>query len=167
MHDFITTVTLYFVSVFVSVFLAYFIRHKYVINKALKEVAELKDCPFDFTVRVEDIHSYIIFNFDKGTTLWCAYNIGIRCDGICGVNNLKVMGINTNYCRSIELQIGQSVFPLIDKMEEFESWAKSKTFDYGWDTDFHNAWEGMKNRLDNLRYLETKSKQKEKDKKTK
>lgn len=153
-----------FLALFVMV-IGYVIRYKYIIHKGLKEVAELSDCPFNFTVKIGDTYSYVLFNLDKGITLWCEYDLGVRCDGIYGVSNLKVKGINTNYCRSIQLQIGQSVFPLIKKMDQFESWAKSKTFDYVWDSDFYNAWDAMKKRLDNLHYLETKSK--EKDKKNK
>ena len=50
-------------------------------------------------------------------------------------------------------------------MEQFEAWINPKAFNYAWDPELKEVWEEMKKKLDNLRFLETKSIEKENKKK--
>ena len=151
----------YFGAIVIGFIIGIYILVRYFKKEKLKEVAELNDCPFPFDLETED-QVYIIFDLGDNTKLWCEYGFGLRSDGVFGVNDLKLRGINTKLGGTIQLSIGQSVFPLIDKMNQFEAWAKTKAFDYQWESYFLEAWKDMKKKLDNLRFLETKSKEKEK-----
>lgn len=138
-------------------------RHR---KRFYREVEYLNDCPFKFHLESKDAEDYIVFDLGNNTTLWSEYTFGIRSDGIYGVNYLRVMGLNGPYDR-IKLQIGQSVFPIIESINTFKEWAKEKTFEIQWNEDFISSWNEMKKKLDNLRILEEKSKQNEKEKKSK
>jgi len=132
-----------------------------VIDNKLKvrELEEIQDGPFPF--RVKDT-GRIVFDLNKDTTLWCEYTLGIRSDGIYGVDKLELLGINCGYGEIRNLKIGQSVFPIIKAMDEFLVWSKQKTFKTEWKSSFAQAWETMKKNLDNLRVLETEIRKKEK-----
>jgi len=125
----------------------------------LRDLDEIKDGPFSFVVKGED---KIVFTLNKDTTLWCEYSLGIRSDGVYGIDKIELLGINCSYGEIRNLKIGQSVFPIIKSMDEFLSWSKQKTFKTEWKNSFNQAWEGMKKNLDNLRVLETEVRKKEK-----
>ena len=127
-----------------------------------KRTAYLMDCPFKYALKIED-DEYIIFVLDTNTTLWCEYSMGIRSDGVYGVSHLEVRGLNGPYS-NIKLEVGQSIFPIIEKIDQFEEWADGKAFKAYWNKDFLSEWEDMRKELDNLRYLETKSQEKDKNK---
>lgn len=147
------------------VYLGTFLFKKYRYNKALNKLAELDDCPFKYSVAWDNSDDYIIFDFGKGLTLWCKYEFGIRSDGVYGVDRIKLKGLNSYRGGTITLEIGQSVFPLIEKMNDFQVWANKKTFTCLWDMNFEDAWSDMKKKIDNLRFLENKSLEQEKKKK--
>ncbi len=142
----------------------YFVR-KYQYRVAYAKLIELADCPFTFRLSDGNGDGYIIFKFEEGIELYCQYGFGIRCDGLYGVDELEVKGINAAYARNLELKLGQSIFPIIDNMEKFDKWANSHAFEYKWCKDFTEEWDHMKKKLNNLRVLETKSKEKEKKQK--
>ena len=128
-----------------------------------RNMQDLKDCPFKFhkewTVRTE----YVVFELANDADLWCEYDFGIRSDGIYGIKDLKLIGINNHTQNVLKLNIGQSVFPIIAKMDDFQEWAKKKVFSITWDYSLDSAWQEMKENIDNLRVLETKSKEIEKN----
>ena len=161
MKDFLIAVPITIVLANVGLFLI----KKYRYHKALGRLAELDDCPFEYSVAWNDSDDYIIFDFGGGLTLWCEYEFGIRSDGVYGVDRLKLKGLNGSRGGVITLKIGQSVFPLIEKMNEFQVWASKKAFTCVWEMNFEDAWGDMKKKIDNLRFLETKSLEKEKRKK--
>ncbi len=140
-----------------------FRRHFY--RKAINKLAELSDCPFSYRLSEGDGSGYLVFKFDEGIELWCEYGFGIRCDGLYGVDKLTVKGINGAYARSLDLKIGQSIFPIIENMEKFNKWAEDQAFEYSWAKDLTEEWDNIKKKLNNLRVLETKSKEKEKKQK--
>lgn len=145
-----------------SIYGAWYAFRQYNRKKKRQQLSELDDCPFPFTVEVGGGTWYIVVDFDNDLTLWCDYDFGIRADGIYGVNELKIQGLNSYDNSDIELKIGQSVFPLVNKVEQFVEWLEHLPFDYSWDKHLAEKWDDMKKKLDNLRYLEYKSKEKEK-----
>ncbi len=149
-------------TVIVGVIIGICILAKYLNSVARKKVEELDDCPFPFKLEESAGDTYIIFDMGNDTALWCQYNFGLRSDGVFGVAELTLRGINTKFGGPIQLAIGQSVFPLIEKMNQFDMWAKAKAFEYEWEADFEDSWKEMKKKLDNLRFLESKSKEKDK-----
>lgn len=155
----------YAAAILIGFIIGCYILYKYLENVAYKKVEELDDCPFPFKLETHSDDTFIIFNLGDNTTLWCQYSFGLRSDGVYGVDELSLHGINARFGGSIQLAMGQSVFPLIEKMNQFEEWAEDKAFEYEWEADFEYSWKEMKKKLDNLRFLETKSK--EKDKKNK
>lgn len=157
LHIFLTLVII--VSVISTIV---FFVNKYQYKAAYKKLNELRDCPFPFRLSESDGSGHLVFKFEDGIELWCEYGFGIRCDGLYGVDELKIKGINGAYARSLELKIGQSIFPIIDNMNKFNKWAEAEAFEYAWDNTFREEWDHMKKKLDNLRVLETKSKEKEK-----
>lgn len=134
---------------------------KYNTLQFYKKTEYLSDAPFPYKPETDDNDEYIVFNLGDNTTLWCDYNLGIRSDGVYGLNYLKVRGLNGRGSR-IKLNIGQSIFPIIEKLDRFQAWMNDKAFQSDWDKDFINEWNDMKKKLDNLRMLETRSKDKEK-----
>lgn len=134
---------------------------KYVNRKELREqLYDLHDCPFTFTLDDNEYRTCVIFDLGEAT-LWCEYKFGVKSDGIYGVKELSLTGINAHNQREITLKTGQSIFPVILKVEEFENWTKTKAFKVSWDTDFSRCWEATIKGLDNLKYLESKSKEKD------
>lgn len=137
--------------------------HHYFKDKEFRNETEyLEDCPFKYNP--EDNNDYIVFSLDDQTTLWCEYTMGIRSDGVYGVDQIVVKGLNSPFA-SITLAIGQSIFPIIEKVDQFEAWADAKAFKTYWSKEFLSEWDDMKKKLDNLRFLETKSQEKDKKKK--
>lgn len=124
-----------------------------------KELMELDDCPFKFKAKGDD---NIIVQLTKDTVLWCEYGLGIRSDGVYGIDKITMLGINGHYGDIRNLKIGQSVFPIIKAMDEFVSWSKQKPFKTEWKDGFHQEWGSMKKNLDNLRVLESELSKKEK-----
>ena len=141
--------------------IVYTIR-KYQYGVAHKKLDELSSCPFSFRLSDGNGDGYIVFKFEEGIELFCDYKFGIRCDGLYGIAELNVKGINGSYARSLQLKIGQSIFPIIENMTKFDKWAKDQAFEYKWEKDFTEEWDKMKAKLNNLRVLEAKSKEKEK-----
>ena len=125
---------------------------------------EIDDAPFPFDVGRAGGNYYIRFDLGDDMKLWCNYDFGIREDGLYGINELKLEGFNSYYNTDIELEVGQSVFPLVEKMTKLTDFLDTQPFDYTWDSDLEKKWEAMKKKLNNLRYLETKSKEQEKKK---
>jgi hypothetical protein len=117
-------------------------------RKIYKRFVELKDCPFPFSI-CDDV---LEFDLD-GTKLYCDYQFGIRKDGVYGIKELSLNGINNSWGR-IELNIGQSILPFISKMEQFEKWVNTKTFDTFWKSSFAQSWKGTMNKLDNFKIIE-------------
>ena len=122
---------------------------------------DLKDCPFKFHKEWTERSMYVVFEFAPDALLWCEYDFGIRSDGYYGIKDLKLIGINSYTRNVLRLNIGQSVFPIITKMAEFQEWARKKVFKVTWDYSLGEAWKEMKEELDNLRILEAKSKEAE------
>jgi hypothetical protein len=129
-------------------------RHTYI------KLYDLNDCPFSFKLSKDSYVDYVVFDFGDAT-LWCDFKFGIRKDGLYGISELTLKGINGTRGRNLDLNPGQSIFPIIKEMDCFLEWVRGKMFVYNWDSDFHYMWKDMKNSLDNLSYLETKSKEKE------
>jgi hypothetical protein len=146
------------VGVIIGLGILYGIKWINMKNK-LKELAELEDCPFKFTL---DLNDNIIFQLCENTTLWCDYGFGIRSDGVYGIDGIRLLGINAPFGEISNLKIGQSVFPIIKAMEEFIVWSKDKPFKTEFKDGFEREWNSMKKNLDNLRYLESEAKKKEK-----
>jgi hypothetical protein len=136
--------------------------HKHTHKLEYDRLIDLQDAPFKFRVIVEDGNEFAVFDLGGGATLWCDYSFGIKSDGVYGVNELKLSGLNSYRGGNITLAIGQSIFPIIQNMDAFEAWADTKAFEYRWTNHFKEAWDEMKKKLDNLRILETKSQEKEK-----
>jgi len=130
-------------------------------RKTYKELGDLVNGPFNARIKIVDNRNYIIFKLTSQTSLWCDFQLGIRSDGIYGVNLITLCGLNTHNCGTIRLAIGESIFPIIEKMNQFDAWIKNNAFDCHWAFNFKCAWDDMKKRLDNLRMLETKSKDQE------
>jgi len=136
---------------------------KYIQRQArMKDLVELNDCPFKFEV---DLNDNIIFTLCDATTLWCDYSLGIRSDGMYGIDSIRLLGINGPFSEISNLKVGQSVFPIVKAMDDFLEWVKLQPFDYTFKDGFDREWNNVKKKLDNLRYLETEAKKK--DKKTK
>jgi hypothetical protein len=153
-------------SILVAVF---FIRHYIRAKKAYKKLTDFNDCPFPFEVELDDYRDYVKFDL-QDVDLYCEYTFGVRPDGVFGVKELILKGLNGYSGRYINLTIGQSVFPIMLKIDEFQEWARSKIFHVTWEPDFSNNWQSIVNGIDNLRFLEMKEKQrkdKEKEKKNK
>jgi hypothetical protein len=156
-----------FGSIFSTISALFYAHGRWHRKQFYNEVEYLSDSPFPFHPESDSGDDYIVFDLVEGTTLWCEYSLGIRSDGVYGVSHLKVKGLN-GYHHKIKLKIGQSIFPIIEGINKFEDWTKEKTFDTQWDSEFTASWNDMKKKLDNLRILEEKSKQKEaKEKKPK
>lgn len=136
----------------------YFLK-QYNLKNKLKELDEISDSPYKFYI---DSDGRLIFQLCDDATLWCDYSFGIRSDGIYGINSVSMLGINGAYGRINDLKIGQSVFPIIKAMEELTTWIDKKPFDTKFKSDFEREWDDMKKNLDNLRYLESEVKKKEK-----
>lgn len=124
----------------------------------MKELVEIDDCPFKF---VPDSNDTIVIRLCKDTTLWCDYSLGIRSDGIYCIDKIRLLGINGPRSEIRKLKIGQSVFPIIAAMDEFLAWAKLKPFKTEFSDGFNHEWVLMKKNLDNLRFLESELKKKE------
>jgi hypothetical protein len=154
-----------FILSFIVIFNAFYWNHKRKHKKEFASLIDLHDAPFKFRVASEEHTDYAVFEFSDDTTLWCVYSFGIKSDGVYGINDLKIVGLNSLHGGTIRLKVGQSVFPVISNMDLFQDWAKTKAFACRWERNFEDAWEDMIKKLDNLRVLETKSK--EKDKKSK
>lgn len=152
-----------FIGISIGLTAIYFF-HRWKINKEYAKLADLMDGPFKFTIMTDNGDEFLLFDLGDNAKLWCEYTFGIKSDGVYGVDTLVVRGLNNKRTNRIELGIGQSVFPLIEKMGQFEDWAEKKSFVYEWDSLFEVTWDEMKKKLDNLRFLETKSKEKEKKK---
>lgn len=135
------------------------------LKKLRKQLVDLDDCPFPYGIDVSGNGYYVIFKLCADAALYCEYKFGVRSDGIYGVSELEIRGVNGTWNRSVQLKTGQSIFPLIAKVEEFESWAKLKAFDYTWDRDFGICWQNTIKKIDNLRFLEMKDREKDKKKK--
>src|SRR5579863_1966903 len=123
-------------GVIIGVGILYLIKWLGVQNK-LKDLAELNDCPFKFTV---DMNDNIIFNLSNDATLWCDYSLGIRSDGIYGVETIRLLGINGPFSEISNLKVGQSVFPIVKAMDEFVAWVKVQPFDYTLQDGFDREW---------------------------
>lgn len=136
-----------------------FIINKIQTSQKVKELAEIDDCPFKFRAKGDD---NIIVQLTEDTTLWCDYGLGIRSDGIYGIDQIRLLGINEPYGDIRNLKIGQSIFPIIKAMDEFVAWASKKPFKTEFKDGFEKEWAAMKKNLDNLRYLESELKKKEK-----
>jgi hypothetical protein len=144
---------------FVSTLWASFYVHTRIKNLIrLKKLVEISDCPFKFTVDSDDD---VRVRLTSDTTLWCDYTLGIRSDGIYGIIELRLLGINNIQGKIRHLKVGQSVFPIIKAVDEFVTWAEQKPFDTHFQADFKLTWDKMRQNLDNLRYLEAESKDKE------
>ena len=130
------------------------------LQDAYKKLNDLNDCPFQFTLDISEYRDYAIFDLGEAK-LWCEYKFGVRSDGIYGVKELNLVGINGVNQRDITLKTGQSIFPIILKVEEFENWTKTKSFKVFWESEFSSHWQITIKGLDNLKYLETKSKEKD------
>ena len=146
------------VAVFCGINLLSYFHKKNEMNK----LVDLKDCPFKFRLDLSDYRSYAIFDLGNNAELYCEYHYGVRSDGLYGVSCIELKGLNGSSGRSIELNIGQSIFPIISKLDDFESWAKMKAFDYAWDHEFSACWQRTLKSIDNLRFLESKLKDKKK-----
>ncbi len=129
------------------------------LRNKIKELEEISDSPFKFYV---DSDGRLIFELCDDATLWCEYGFGIRSDGIYGIDGIDMLGINGAFGHIDDLKIGQSVFPIIKAMEEFITWIDKKPFETKFKNDFEREWQEMKKNLDNLRYLESEVKKKEK-----
>lgn len=125
----------------------------------LKNLAEINDCPFKFTV---DLNDNIIFQLCENATLWCDYGLGIRSDGMYGIESIRLLGINGPFSEISNLKVGQSVFPIVKAMDDFIAWVKVQPFDYTLKDGFDREWQNVKKKLDNLRYLENEAKKKDK-----
>lgn len=136
-----------------------FILNKIQTTGRMKELVEIDDCPFKFKARSSD---NIVIQLTNDTTLWCDYTLGVRSDGIYGINQIRLLGINEPYGDIRNLKIGQSVFPIIKAMDEFTAWAEKKPFKTEFKDGFQREWTAMKKNLDNLRFLESELKKKEK-----
>lgn len=124
------------------------------------KLEELKDCPFKFCIENGTYSPFLIFDLGE-VSLYCDYKFGIRSDGIYGIKELELKGINGTWGGHIELNPGQSIFPVISKMKEFEDWAQTKSFKVFWESIFSIYWKNMIRNLSNLNYLETKYKENE------
>jgi hypothetical protein len=154
---------LVFASIFAFPFAIVKVIKNISLSKLRKKLVDLNDCPFKFHIENGSYSPYVIFDFGTAK-LYCSYKSGIRSDGIYGVKEISLEGINSSYGSHIELSTGQSIFPIIRKMDEFEQWTKTKAFKTSWEVDFKYCWEDTLKSIDNLRYLETKSKEEENDK---
>jgi hypothetical protein len=129
------------------------------------QLIEIEDSPFPYDVLSGGGNYYIVFDLGDEIKLWCDYDFGIREDGIYGIEEVELEGFNSYYNSDVELKIGQSVFPLVENMQKLTDWLDKQPFNYKWDKTLHEKWEEMKKKLNNLRYLESKSKEKEKKQK--
>jgi len=163
MHNFLQFLS--FFSGPIITFFGWYGFRQYNRVKKRNQLSELDDCPFPFTVEVGGGNWFIVVDFGDGMELWCDYSYGIREDGMYGVDWMKLEGWNRWYNTDIELKIGQSVFPLVERMEKLTDWLDAQAFEYEWDKALREKWDEMKKKLNNLRYLETKSKEKEKKQK--
>jgi hypothetical protein len=154
-------IVIIFISVPISLGTIIFAIKKWNKKKFYDEMEYINDSPFPFHPDSDDGNDYIVFELEDDTTLWCDYRFGIRSDGVYGLSNLTVKGLNGNHHR-IKLKIGQSIFPIIESIDRFEEWTNEKAFKTDWDGEFTYSWNEMKKKLDNLRILEAKSKEKEK-----
>lgn len=153
----------FFITGFVGMVIGIHLFHRWKRKQEYAKLVELIDCPFKFLIHFDESgDEFLLFNLGENSMLWCEYTFGVKSDGIYGVNALILKGLNGKRTENIELGIGQSVFPLIENMRQFEAWAEDKSFEYEWDALFEDTWDEMKKKLDNLRFLETKSKEKEK-----
>lgn len=139
--------------------IGYFILDKIQTAGRMKELIEIDDCPFKFKAKDSD---NIVIQLTEDTTLWCDYGLGIRSDGIYGIDKIRLLGINCPYGEIRNLKIGQSIFPIIKAMDEFKTWADKKPFKTEFKDGFDREWASMKKNLDNLRFLESELKKKEK-----
>ncbi|MGH7974807.1 MAG: hypothetical protein ACREBR_04730 [bacterium] len=151
------------IPIIVATFITIIFGFKWFSRKRLIEkLIDLNDCPFKFTVKSKHGTDYAVFDLGENSTLWVEFTFGIRSDGLYGVNQLEVHGLNSPHGSTIELAVGQSVFPAIKSVNEFTEWARKKVFEYYWEKDFLAAWEAMKKKLDNLRFFESKLKKEKK-----
>lgn len=146
-------------SAFTGVRICFFISDRIQVYFKMKKLVEIDDCPFKFLPKNSD---NIVIQLTNDTTLWCDYSFGIRSDGIYGINNIRLLGINGSQSEINNLKAGQSIFPIINAMDKFTSWIKQKPFETVFHCDFAQRWTAMKKNLDNLRYLESELKKKEK-----
>lgn len=125
----------------------------------MKRLIEIDDCPFKFKVKG---NYQIVIQLTEDAMLWCDYALGVRSDGLFGIDKIRLLGINEPYGGIHNLKIGQSVFPIIKAVDEFVEWASKKPFKTEFKEGFDKEWVNMKKNLDNLRYLEAEAKKKEK-----
>lgn len=116
-----------------------------------KKLLELNDCPFKYSLD----EGYLIFDLFHAK-LYCSYRFGIQSNGTFGIRDLIVQGLNDGYGSTIELEFGQSIYPIIIKIKEFDAWSNTKSFPVSWDNNFKFTWNQMLNNLSNLDYLEQK-----------
>ncbi len=154
-------ITLFSIVVLVSGICSYF--WCYVPYRKGKEFVDFNDCPFKFIFKSRNGEDYIVFKFDKDMDLWCGYDFGVRGDGIYGIEKIMLKSFNGDDGTSdyIPLKVGQSVFPLLKKMTTFEEWLHTKSCEYSWGKDLSFEWKQIQAKLDNLQYLETKSKERD------
>jgi len=102
----------YPVVIFGSITFGLWIVKRIKLHGFLSKLDELKDCPFKFTVAWDDADEYIVFDFGNKVELWCEYSFGIRCDGVYGVSDLKLKGLNGTRGGTLTLPLGQSVLSM-------------------------------------------------------
>lgn len=134
-------------------------------QKEIQKLSDLKDAPFKFDLSSNNDSYYIVFDFGDDMYLWCDYTYGIREDGMYGVNEIMIKGLNSPWRSDFNLKVGQSVFPLMNRMEQLTDWLENQPLELKWDEGFRRKWEDTKKKINNLRYLETKSKEKDKKQK--
>src|SRR5258708_1378091 len=105
----------------------------WVCKRDYERFGDIIDGLIKFKVAFKRVNDFMVFDFGEGITLWCQYTFCIRSDGLYGVDTITFIGLNGTYGSAIELSIGQSVFPVIQKMTAFEAWADTKAFEYMWD----------------------------------
>ena len=119
------------------------------VKKLKKNLAELQTAPFQ--MKVDDRQIY----FDLGGfKLYCDYQFDIRKDGTYGLCELTLKGINTCNGR-VELEVGESIIPLIGYMSEFNAWAATTKFKVSWEQLFKMSWDKTLSKIDNLDVIES------------
>src|SRR5579864_499610 len=93
-------------GIFVTISIVIYLVKKWNRKRAYERLAELNDCPFKFTVDSKNGDDYVIFDLGDNAKLWCEYNFGVRSDGVYGVCDMELNGLNGTYGNRIELAIG-------------------------------------------------------------
>lgn len=118
-------------------------------KKRKERLSELNSSPFPFSV---DRGNELIFDLGEAK-LHCDYTFGIRNDGVYGVDHLRMEGINCSWGQ-IDLKMGQSILPIIPKMDQFERWAEKQTFKTHWKASFKSNWDVTVQSIDNFKVIE-------------